>query len=238
MKNELTRRRFLGATGAVAAAGAIAETPAARAGQPDSSAGTVKILGIGCSPRAESTTATAVQACLDAARLVAPDRIEVELIALAGMKIPGEVAAGVPLEADARDDFPPLVPKLSNPQVAGIIIGSPVYFGNMSSLCKAFLERLMTLRKNDFALSGKVGGVLAVGGARNGGQELTVRSIQTALFCQEMIVVGESRPTAHFGAGVWNNAEFGGVANDEVGMKAVANLGRRVAEVALALASR
>ena len=81
-------------------------------------------------------------------------------------------------------------------------------------------------------MSNKVAGVLAVGGARNGGQELTVRSIQTALFCQEMIVVGESRPTAHFGPGVWNSKEFEKITDDEVGMAAVENLGRRVAEVA------
>ena len=96
------------------------------------------------------------------------------------------------------DDFPSLVPKLGDPKVAGIIIGSPVYFGNMSSLCKAFLERLMMFRKDNFALSNKVAGVLAVGGARNGGQELTIRSIQTALFGQEMIIVGESRAHGPF----------------------------------------
>ena len=33
----------------------------------------------------------------------------------------------------------------------------------------------------------KVGAALAVGGARNGGQELTIKSIQTVLFSQEMI---------------------------------------------------
>ena len=192
----------------------------------------IRILGIGCSPRAESSTAAAVQAALDAAKAVDPEHIEAKLIALAGLHINGNVAAGVPLEPGERDDFPSLVPKLADPAVAGIIIGSPVYFGNMSSLCKAFLERLMTLRKQDFALSNKVAGVLAVGGARNGGQELTIKSIQTSLFCQEMLVVGESRPTAHFGSGVWNNRQFHGVTHDEVGMSSTRNLGRRVAEVA------
>jgi multimeric flavodoxin WrbA len=148
------------------------------------------------------------------------------------MRINGNLAAGVPLAPGEQDDFPKLVPVLSDPAVAGLVIGSPVYFGNMSSLCKAFLERLMVFRKDGFALSNVVAGALAVGGARNGGQELTIQSIQTALFCQEMIVVGESRPTAHFGPGVWNNKELSQVTDDEVGMDAVRNLGRRVTQVA------
>ena len=56
--------------------------------------------------------------------------------------------------------------------MAGIILGTPVYFGNMSSLCKAFLDRCIVFHK-DRLLANKVGGVLAVGGARNGGEELT-----------------------------------------------------------------
>lgn len=238
MKDDVTRRGFLGATGRAAAAGAIAATVTTAAAEAAAPAKTVKIVGIGCSPRPESTTAASVQACLNAAKEVAPDRIEIELIKLAGLKIPGAVAAGIELEPGERDDFPSLVPKLGDPKVAGFIIGSPVYFSNMSSLCKAFLERLMTFRKNDFALSGKVAGALAVGGARNGGQELTIRSIHNCLFGQELIIVGEGRPTAHFGPGVWNNKEFKSITDDEVGMAAVANLGRHVAEVALMLAAK
>jgi multimeric flavodoxin WrbA len=232
MKNNLTRRRFLGATGAAALTGTGVAAPG-RSVQPQK----IRILGIGCSPREESTTAGAVQACLEAAQSVAPDRIDIELIKLAGMRINGALAAGVPLEEGERDDFPKLVPKLSDPAVAGMIIGSPVYFSNMSSLCKAFLERLMVFRREGFQLSNVVAGVLAVGGARNGGQEFTVGSIQTSLFSQEMIVVGESRPTAHFGSGVWNSREFEKITDDEVGMSATRNLGRRVAEVAMMLSA-
>ncbi len=232
MTDHLTRRRFLGAAGASAAAGMVAATAAAQDAAADRPKDCIKIVGIACSPREPSTTAASVQVCLEAAKEVAPEQIEIELIKLAGLRINGSVAAGVALEPDERDDFPSLVPKLSDPAVAGLIIGSPVYFGNMSSLCKAFLERLMVFRKDNFALSNKVAGVLAVGGARNGGQELTIQSIQAALFCQELIIVGESRPSAHFGPGVWNNKDFAQITDDEVGMTAVKNLGRRVAQVA------
>jgi multimeric flavodoxin WrbA len=202
-----------------------------------SHAAKIKILGIGCSPREQSTTADSLEVCLEAARDVDPEHIEVELIKLAGLHINGAVAAGIPLEEGERDDFPQVAEKLADPAVAGIVIGSPVYFANMTSQCKAFLERLIVFRKEGFTLSNKVAGVLAVGGARNGGQELTITSIQAALFGQEMIVVGESRPSSHFGPAVWNNSEFETITDDTVGMSVVRNLGRRVAQVAQLVAS-
>ncbi len=145
MKNDLTRRTFLGAAGVAATAGAAAAATA-QAAQDAAADHPIKILGIGCSPRENSSTAIAVQVALDAAKEVDPEGIEVELIKLAAFRIPGQVAAGVPLDEGERDDFPSLVPKLGDPSVAGIIIGSPVYFGNMSSQCKAFLERLTAFR--------------------------------------------------------------------------------------------
>lgn len=50
------------------------------------------------------------------------------------------------------------------------------------------------LWQNDFALSGKVAGVLACGGTRNGGQEVTIHAVQVSLFCQEMIRGAEVAP--------------------------------------------
>lgn len=239
MPSKVTRRRFLESTGTAAFLGAgpaIAATPVSvKATAP----GPIKILGISCSPRKGKTTTAALQICLDAIK-ASDGRIEVELIELAGLKIPGEVAAGVALEPGERDDFPALVPKLSEPAVAGIILGTPVYFGNMSSLCKAFLDRWIVFHK-DKRLANKVGGVLAVGGGRNAGLELTIRSVQVALMSQQMIVVGDAPPTSHWGGTVWGgNPAIGSgpkpdIARDEEGIATVKNLGRRVAEIALRL---
>ncbi len=235
MKSDLSRRNFLTTTGAAVAAAAGAVT--AQAADDSAAEKPIKIIAVCGSPRPGKSTAASLQVCLDAAKAVDPDGIEVELIELAGMKMNGSMAAGIPLEPGQRDDFPPLVPKLADPRVAGIIIGSPVYYGNMTSLTKAFLERCTVFRK-DYSLSGKVAGVLAVGGGRNGGQELTIQSIQAVLFCHEMLLVGDGRPTSHRGGTVWNSKEFkGDVTKDEIGMATVKNLGRRVAEVALRVAS-
>jgi multimeric flavodoxin WrbA len=76
---------------------------------------------------------------------------------------------------------------------------------------------------------------VAVGGVRNGGQELTLQAIQAALMCQEMVVVGDGRPTCHTGGTVWNSGRDD-ISQDEFGVSTVKNLGRRVAEVALKIA--
>jgi multimeric flavodoxin WrbA len=229
MQNDLTRRVFLGSAGAAAAAGTIATANASNA-QGATDTKKIKILGVCGSARKGKTTATALQVALEAAKAVDPERIEIELIELAGRNINGLVAAGVPLPPDQKDDFLPLEPKIADPAVRGIIVGSPVYFGDMSSLCKGFLERLMVFKKT-MALSNRVGGALAVAGARNGGQEHTLRSIQAALFSQEMVVVGDGRPTCHYGATLWNNAKDD-IMQDAAGLATAKNLGRRVAEIA------
>jgi multimeric flavodoxin WrbA len=237
MESEVTRRRFLGSTGTAALLGAGAAVAADPAGVKAAAPWPIKILGISCSPRKGKTTTAALRICLDAVK-AADGRIEVELIELAGLRIPGEVAAGVALEPGERDDFPALAPKLIEPAVAGIILGTPVYFGNMSSLCKAFLDRWIVFHKEK-RLANKVGGVLAVGGGRNAGLELTVRSVQVALMSQQMIVVGDAPPTGHWGGTVWggNPAVSSGptpdITRDEKGIATVKNLGRRVAEIAL-----
>ncbi|MBN2476873.1 MAG: NAD(P)H-dependent oxidoreductase [Pirellulales bacterium] len=230
MASEVTRRRFLGAAGTIAAVGAGTATGLGADSAEAAEAKKIKILGICGSPRQGKTTATALQACLAAAKEVA-DCIETELLELAGLNINGAVAAGIELPPGQTDDFPALLPKLTDPALGGVIMGTPVYFGSMTSLCKAFLERCMELRKTD-AWANKAAGVLAVGGARNGGQELTIQSVQSALFCHQMLLVGDGKPTGHRGGTLWSGCP-GGITADEFGMSTAANLGRRVAEVAL-----
>jgi len=172
---------MLAAAGAMAAVGAIGRMAAAQA--PESAR---KLIAVSCSPRKGKTTAAALALCLEAAKEENPN-LATELIELADLGIPAQLAAGLPLKAGETDDFPEVAKKLGDPAVVGIVVGSPVYFGNMTALCKAFLDRCMLFRK-DFGLRDKIAGVIAVGSARNGGQELTIRSIQTALMCQDMII--------------------------------------------------
>lgn len=227
---DITRRDFVRNSVAASAAATAVAASAAGAEPGAASGGRIRIVALSCSPRRGKSTAAALGVCLQAARQVS-DRIETELIELADYRINGSLAAGV---AGDQDDFPRLIPRLTDPKVRGIIVGTPVYFAGMSSLCRAFLDRAIVLWQ-DFALSNKVAGVLACGGTRNGGQEVTIQMVQTSLFCHEMILVGNGRPGPRMGATLWSGAE-GGVLKDEFGMTTAKTLGRRVAEVALRVA--
>jgi multimeric flavodoxin WrbA len=227
----MNRRRFINKTLAAGAAVSISSTTAFAGDHTP-----VKILGISCSPRNGKTTATAVQAALDAAKKT-DSRIEVELIDLGGLGIAGWSGGAKPTKAQQiTDDFDIILPKLRDPNVGGWIVGSPVYFRSMSALCKAFLERCYVLRSPKLLLADKPVGVLAVGAFRNGGQELVINQIQTVLLCHEMMIVG-GKPKAHQGATLWN-AYKDDITKDEFGMDTARKLGIRVAEAALKLMPR
>jgi len=184
------------------------------------------------SPRKGMTTSAALQVCLDAAKEESPG-LETVLIELADYSIPAQLAAGQPLKPGEVDDFPKLAEILGDPSVAALILGSPVYFGNMSALTKACLDRCTVLRSAQFKLRNKIAAAVAVGSARNGGQELTIRSIQTALLGQDMIVVGDGQPSGRIGATLWNQDDS--IAGDSFGLETARNLGRRGAELAVRL---
>lgn len=174
MSNSVSRRKFLQKAGVVAVAGLTTK----------SALGADKktlIVGVSCSPRQGKTTATSIKAALDAAKGV-NSQIATELFDLGGgLKISGLFQPRG--ETEAKDDLEKILPTLRSPNLEGIIIGSPVYFRIMSSLCSAFIERLSALRSPKLILADKPVGVLSVGAYRNGGQELVIQQIQTAMLC-------------------------------------------------------
>ena len=193
----------------------------------------MKIVGISCSPRKGKGTKHALKTCLQAAKEAAPDA-EIMLIDLSEMKVNGCIACGKcmkGLECSQEDDFIQMVPVLSDPALAGLVVATPVYLGSMTSQCKAFLDRCVMFRRNGFLLRNKVGGVIAVGGFRNGGQELAIQAVQAAMLVQDMVVVSDGRPTSHYGATVWSGHPDG-IEKDTVGLETARNLGKRVVEVA------
>lgn len=190
----------------------------------------MKILGINCSPRKGKTTFFALEQCLGAARKEQAG-IKTEIMELGGMNIHGCCACGrckETLKCSIDDDFAAIIPKLCDDEVKGIVIGTPVYFGTMASQCKAFLDRTVMFRRNGFLFRNKAGAALAVGGVRNGGQELTLQAVQAAMLCHDMIVVGDGMNTSHFGASLYSGCE-GGIQKDEIGLATARNLGRRMA---------
>ena len=196
----------------------------------------MKIVGINCSPRKNRTTQKSLEICLDVAREES-DKIKTKIIELADLDIHGCLGCGYckkQLQCKQEDDFNSLIPVLSDEEVAGIIIGTPVYLGTMTSQCKAFLDRTVVLARNGSLLRNKVGGVLAVGGVRNGGQELTIQAVQAAMLCHDMVCVGGGTKAAHFGA-VLVSDEQKGVECDEIGLETARDIGCRVANLVMSL---
>ena len=193
----------------------------------------MKIIGVCCSPRKGKTTKYALEICLNSIREEEPE-VDIELIELADMKMNGCLACGQCmkiLECSQKDDFEKIMPILSDQALVGLILATPVYFGSMNSQCKAFLDRCVIFRRNGFLLRDKVGGVISVGGVRNGGQTATIQAVHAAMLVQDMVLVGDGKPGAHFGGTMWSNCPEG-IENDDIGLKTVQSLGRRVAELA------
>jgi multimeric flavodoxin WrbA len=222
MSANFNRRDFLQKASTIAAVSLVSRQIFAQEGK-------TLVIGIACSPRKGKTTATSVQVALDAAKDVSPS-IVTELIDLGRKKIAGWTPPPAS-ENPVTDDFEQILPSFKAPNLGGIIIGSPVYFRNMSSLCAAFLERLGVLRTPELLLANKAVGVLSVGAYRNGGQELVIQQIQTAMLCHEVKIVG-GKPGAHQGATLWN-AFKDDIMKDEFGIDSAKKLGIRVAEAAI-----
>jgi len=196
----------------------------------------MKIIGVNSSPRLGQTTQKSLEICLKAVGNESGN-IKTDIIELADLDIRGCLACGYckkHLKCKQQDDFNSLIPILADEEVAGIIIATPVYLGTMTSQCKAFLDRTVVLSRNGSLLHNKVGAVLAIGGVRNGGQELTIQAVHAAMFCHDMVCVAGNTKAAHFGAALVSN-EQNGIESDDIGIETAKDVGRRVAELAMLL---
>lgn len=195
----------------------------------------MKILGIAASPRKAQTTEFAVKKALSAINAYR-DTLKTDFLSLAGKRIDPCTACGYCRDnfhcSNTDDDFTEIMDLLKDDDIKGIILASPVYMGSMTAQAKAFLDRTVLFRRNGFYLKNKIGGAIAVGGSRNGGQELTIRAIHNAMLIHDMIIVGDGSPTAHFGGTGWQRVP-GGMAEDTESCDTFTGLGNRIAELVL-----
>lgn len=111
---------------------------------------------------------------------------------------------------------------------AGIIAGSPTYFGLMAWDLKRVFDEFVGIRKK---MENKVGAVFATSGDPSGGKETTMMSIFQCLLIYGMIVVGDPMDaTGHYGVAC------AGAPNEKISENA-RKLGRRVAELCKRLGS-
>jgi NAD(P)H dehydrogenase (quinone) len=110
-----------------------------------------------------------------------------------------------------------------------LIVGSPVYFSNMSGEVKTFFDNWSFKFDlfRDRKMRNKVGAAFATGSAVSAGKEFTILGIFAAMFNNQMIVVSGG---GGFGASATTGPESPGI--DEKELATARDLGKRVAEVA------
>lgn len=126
------------------------------------------------------------------------------------LKRVGDVAAGDLLSADA------------------VVVGSPVYWSNMSGDVKKFFDdwQLKFGIFPGFKMRDKVGAAFATGGQVSSGKEVTMLTILAAMLGNQMIVVSGG---GAFGASATTEGDSPGI--DDKELASAKELGARVAEV-------
>jgi NAD(P)H dehydrogenase (quinone) len=138
-----------------------------------------------------------------------------EAIANAAREVPGVTVDLRPVADTSPDDML---------QAAGIILGSPVYYGTMAAEVKRLIDDSVCYHGR---MDGKVAGAFATSGGIHGGVETTVLDILKCLMVHGMVVKGEVMGD-HYGPCAKG-------APDERTLEECVKYGRMVAELTLKL---
>ena len=190
----------------------------------------MKVLGINGSARKNGNTALMIRKVFE---VLEEEGIETELIQLAGNVIKGCKACGMcSVNKDGKcvidDDMLNDIVRMMK-ESDGIILGSPVYFANITPEMKALIDRSgRVVKVNGYQLKGTVGAsVVAV---RRAGALPAFQAMNCFFLVEQMIVPGST---------YWNLAigkDIGEVEDDDEGMDTMVNLGRNMADLLLKLA--
>ena len=183
----------------------------------------MKVVAFSGSARKNGNTAILIGHVL---KELQKEGIDTELVQLAGRKIRGcRACYKCAKNKDRRcsidnDIVNECIGKML--EADGIILGSPVYFANMSTELKALVDRSgLVVRVNGDLLRRKVGA--AVVAVRRAGGVHVFDSINHFFFIGQMIVPGSS---------YWNigqGKEIGDVEKDKEGIETMKTLGRNMA---------
>jgi len=183
----------------------------------------MKVIGFNGSARKDGNTAILIRKVFDE---LEAEGIETKLINLGAQSVNGCLACMKCFEnkdghcVQVKDPLNDWVDEMA--AADGIILGSPVYFANISGQIKCFMDRAwMVARANDSLFRRKVGA--AVVAARRAGAVTTFHALNAYFTISEMIVVGSA---------YWNMAygrEKGESLQDAEGMQIMATLGKNMA---------
>ncbi len=183
----------------------------------------MKVVAFNGSPNREGNTSLLIQAVF---KELEQEGIQTELIQIpqslkycTGCFQCYEKKDGCAQKSDKLNEY---VAKMT--EADGILLGSPVYIGDVSGQMKAFLDRAtLVAGANGAPLQYKVGA--AVCAVRRCGSMHAFHTMNNFFTCTHMVVVGSS---------YWNMAfgnDTGEVLGDPEGMETMHNLGRNMAYV-------
>ncbi len=183
----------------------------------------MKVLAINGSARRNGNTALLLNHLFD---VLHREGIETEMVQLAGQHIEGCKACYVCARhknGRCKTDTDPVNDIIAKMREAdGIVLGSPVYFSDVTPELKALIDRSGLVGiNNDYLFKRKVGaGVLAV---RRGGATHALDTINHYLHLMQMIVPGS--PYWNFAFGL----KVGDVDEDAEGLSTMEGLGQNMA---------
>ena len=183
----------------------------------------MKIIAINGSPRRDGNTAILIK---EVFKILETHGIETELIQLGNKPVHGCTACMKCREIRdgnchiKNDHLNLCLQKMV--EADGIIIGSPVYFADVTTEIKALIDVAgYVTRANGFTLKRKIGA--AVIAVRRGGALHAFETINNFFLINQMIVPGSSYWNFAFGRNP------GEVVNDEEGMQTMQTLGENMA---------
>ena len=183
----------------------------------------MKVVAFNGSPRKNGNTYSIINMVFEELK---KENIETELVQLGGNLVRG--CTGCRQCVENKNNRCILEDDIINDCIAkmieadGIILGSPVYYSNVTTEMKALIDRAGVVSKaNGTLLRNKVGaGVVAL---RRGGGVHAVNSMNYLFMANEMVIPGST---------YWNlvlGKDPGEVNNDEEGIRNMKNLGQRMA---------
>jgi len=183
----------------------------------------LKVIAFNGSARKNGNTAILIRYVFEE---LEKEGIETELVQLAGKRVHGCAACmkcfkNKDEQCSFDDD---IVNECIEKMISadGIILGSPVYFADLTSETKALMDRAgMVGRANGNPYSRKVGAAVVAG--RRAGTVHTFDSINHFFLISQMIVPGSSYWNIGFGK------DIGEVEKDEEGHRTMTDLGKNMA---------
>lgn len=163
------------------------------------------------------------------------EKVEVKYLSLRGKKVAPCTACDYCKKNKTwcviQDDFQELFDEML--EADAVICASPVYVFGVTPQISAFFSRMRPVHHTrPGMLNNKLGASIAVGGTRNGGQEMTVNTLNNLMLSRGFNVVSNATG-GYIGAFVWSKDQKAqGSADDEIGMTNVKSLAKKLAETA------